>query len=427
MTAETVVVPAPRRGDEVAWVAEHLGSLTLEGAAGVRASSRFRGTQAAADAALAGLSIAGYAARRNEVAPASARGATGLSPWIRHGLITLPRAWAAVDDRAPQIAAVGSAGDRQRFRDELLWQEYARHVYARLGAATRRDLRVPQLPPAGAAQRPIADPWDRTMTCVATNLDELERDGWVVNQARMWLASHWSVRHGAPWLDGEERFFRHLLDGSRAANRLGWQWTAGTATGRPYGFSRQQVQRRAPGLCQRCPHRDACPIEDWPAVEEVAAPVPAGLRRDDDPTRTAGPATVARLDPGAPDAVWITAESLGDDDPALAAHPDTAAVFVFDRDLLERLRLSGKRLVFLAERLAELAETRPLEVLLGDPVGALAGRRVAATFTPVPGWRRWAARLAPVEVHPWPWLRRPSAGPAGSFTAWVGRTARRSA
>ena len=146
------------------------------------------------------------------------------------------------------------------------------------------------------------------------------------------------------------------------------------------------------------------------------------LGLDPDPQRTAGPA-----DPqisGEPDVVWLTAESLGNDDPALAAHPDLPAVFVLDDALLARLRLSGKRLVFLAERLAELAGERPLELHLGSPIDELAGRRVAATFTPVPGWRRRAATLEIVARYPWPWLRRPTGRSLRSFSAWNGRRRR---
>jgi deoxyribodipyrimidine photo-lyase len=111
-------------------------------------------------------------------------------------------------------------------------------------------------------------------------------------------------------------------------------------------------------------------------------------------------------------------ESLGDDDPALAAHPELPAAFVFDEALLHRLALSAKRLVFLAECLGDLARRRPVEVYRGDPVEVLAEREVAATFTPVPGWRTRAAVIAPVEIHPWPWLRRPHGGPVSSFSAW---------
>jgi deoxyribodipyrimidine photo-lyase len=255
------------------------------------------------------------------------------------------------------------------------------------------------------------------MACMSSNLDELHGDGWLVNQARMWLASQWSVRSGRPWQDGENEFFTHLLDGSRAANRLGWQWTAGAATGRVYGFSRSQVERRAPELCHRCALAEHCPIEDWPDDPplEPADEHPL-LRSDPDPDGTGGPHVPVAT--GTPEAVWITAESLGDDDPALAAHPGLPAVFVFDEPLLARLQLSAKRLVFLVECLADLAQRRPVEIHRGRPDDILAQRPVATTFAPVPGWRRRAARIRPVEVHPWPWLRRPHGRSVASFSAW---------
>lgn len=370
-------------------------------------SRRFVGTQAAADAALDTLDLQGYARRRNEVQPASRRGATALSPWIRHGLLTLPRVWAASTD-AP-------AADRRKFRDELRWQEYARHLYARLGHRTAAPLRR-SIQPAQA--QATATPWDRSMRCVEINLDELEHDGWMVNQTRMWLASQWSVRHRADWREGEDHFFRHLLDGSRAANRLGWQWTTGRGTSKAYGFSRWQVRRRAPGLCDTCEHRHSCPIEDWPEDPPfVAVERDPLLRRDTDVDRTAGPGTVWADSP--PEAVWLTAESLGDDDPALSTNLNLPAVFVFDEALLRRLSLSSKRLVFLVDRLAELGAQRPLEIHLSDPVEVLAGRPLATTFAPVPGWRSRAAALDVAELHPWPWLERPRSGSIASFSAWA--------
>ncbi len=243
--------------------------------------------------------------------------------------------------------------------------------------------------------------------------DELHRDGWLVNQTRMWLASQWAVRAGADWRAGEDAMFTHLLDGSRAANRLGWQWTVGTGSGKPYGFSRWQVEKRAPALCRDCVLRDACPIEGWPDAA-------AGPRADGPPLSKApvpaGP--VIADNPGTADTVWLTAESLGTADPALAADPERPAVFVFDEPLLRRLRLSGKRLVFLAETLGELAELRPLEVRRGRVADELTGRTLAATWTPVPGWRRIAATVAPAELHPWPWLVRPTTTSVSSFSAW---------
>jgi deoxyribodipyrimidine photo-lyase len=439
-------LPPPADVDAaVAWVRAHLGHLVAEapgersgkrggghggghgggghGSGGhgeVAASPRFRGGQTAADATLATLDVTGYARDRNEVLPDARRGATAVSPYVRHGLLSLPQLWAAVADAPPR--------DRTTYRDELLWQEYARHLYARVGADSRLGLRRELRGRPGQGNDP-AEVWDRSMACLDVTVGELERDGYLVNQTRMWLASHWAVREEVDWRAGEDVFFRHLLDGSRAANRAGWQWTVGTATGKAYGFSRWQVEKRAPGLCERCPLASRCPIDAWPE-DPVFTPAaePPRLRRDHDPASTAGPSAVEVVDGGDGDGrgdgdggaevAWLTAESLGDADPALAAHPDLPAVFVFDAPLLARLRLSGKRLVFLTETLADLATRRDVEVHVGDPVEVLQGRRLAATVAPVPGWRRRAARLTVAVRHPWPWLVRPHGGSVASFSAW---------
>ena len=420
------VPPGPDAGRAAAhaWVADLLADLVpAEDRDGPWASGRFRGGQTAADAALAGLDLTGYAAARSEVLPEAARGATGLSPYVRHGLLALPDLWRAAAD-AP-------SADRDRFRDELRWQEYARHVYARLGRRTAAGLRHEPARRTADGHDPWAAARASGMACLTSVLDELDRDGWLVNQTRMWVASHWTVRGGADWRDGEDRLYRALVDGSRAANRAGWQWTVGAANGRAYGFSRQQVERRAPGLCASCPLRDTCPIEDWPEDPPlVPVEVDPRLRSDPDPEATAGPRAATRADGPGPEAVWLTAESLGDADPALAAHPELPAVFVFDVPLLRRLRLHPRRLVFLAETLGDLATRRSLEVWRGDVVATLgeggrAPRPLAATFTPVPGWRAYATVLPVVEVVPWRWLRRPDGGSLTSFSAWRKRERRR--
>ncbi|USX53973.1 FAD-binding domain-containing protein [Lentzea sp. HUAS12] len=405
-----MLLPTPAPGPEAAelWVRTHLGDLCCDTP---EASPAFRGGQQAADAALGTLELAGYAARRNEVLPRGRRGASRLSPYIRHGLIALPEAWAA--------AAAAPPRDRAKFRDELAWQEYGRHLYARLGTRGAAALRAA---PARATVR-WTDPWPERMRCVSFCVEELETDGWLVNQTRMWLASQWTVRAGADWTAGENRFFAHLLDGSRAANRVGWQWTIGAGTGKPYGFSRWQVRKRAPQLCRECPLSVDCPIEDWPASPapaEQPEPEPL-LRHDPDPESTGGPRSPAGH--GRPEAVWLTAESLGDADPALAAHPDLPAVFVFDTPLLARLRLSGKRLVFLTETLADLATRREVAIHRDDVVQQLRERDVAVTFAPVPGFRSRAAAVEPSTVHPWRWLFRPHGGPVSSYTAWRKKTA----
>lgn len=409
MVTRILPTPEPGTGAASSFVHQHLRHLVCDD---VRASGAFRGGQTAADAALAAFDVTGYAALRNEVAPQHRRGASRLSPYIRHGLLHLGRVWDHVTG--------GPARDVEKFRDELLWQEYARHWYARLGTRTGRAVRRDIVDHPLASGR-ADDPWDPDLLCMKTTLDELYADGWLVNQTRMWLASQWSVRHGVAWRDGEDQMFAHLLDGSRAANRLGWQWTTGVGSSKPYGFSRWQVERRAPGLCQQCGHRDRCPIQHWPDEPIYAtSSQPAAAHADPDVHTTAGPRTA--ISNGPVDVVWLTAESLGRDDPALVAHVGIPAVFVFDESLLAALRLSSKRLVFLTETLAELASTHDLSIALGNPVDHLAGRRVAVTFAPVPGFRTRSAQINVTETQPWPWLKEPHDGSIASFSDWKRRT-----
>lgn len=406
MTSQPITAlatPGSGRDAATAFVAEHLAHLVCDD---VRGSDEFVGGQHAADAALAAFDVSGYARNRNEVLPVSRRGASALSPYVRHGLLSLRQLWDHVAD--------GPARDVSKFRDELMWQEFARHWYSRLGAKTRRGV-CHALPPSATADFDAG--WDRRMACMDNTIGELLNDGWMVNQSRMWLASHWAVREGLSWQDGEDHFFRHLLDGSRAANRLGWQWTTGVGASKHYGFSRYQVEKRAGALCNLCELKQWCPIEDWPPnppLEPISQPIE--LRRDPHGIRTSGPKHV--VESRLPDTVWLTAESLGANDPALAARPGLSAVFVFDEPLLAKLQLSSKRLVFLVETLAALAVTNTVELHLGDPVAVLRERAVAVTFAPVPGFRSRVEAVVPAETHPWPWLAPPRNGPINSFSAW---------
>ena len=362
--------------------------------------SNIKGGQRAADTALATLDISGYAFTRSEVLPRAKRGASVLSPYIRHNLLTLDQVYRAVKD-APYK-------DREKFRDELFWQEYARHFYARVGTRLFENLRFE------SNWSTEGDGWEKGMACVDEVVEELETDGWLVNQTRMWLASHWSVRNNKGWLHGQERMHRELIDGSRAANLLGWQWTVGAGTGKPYGFARWQVEKRAPGLCGKCSLKNACPIQEFP--EESS---PRQLEKDvlldydPDPSATAGPREV--IQNSQPDYVLLTIDSLGDADPALVANPELPVVFVFNEPALKKLQLSARRIGFYLETLQDLKERKDLEIYLGDPYEFAKEYSVAVTFAPVPSFRKYQ-NLA--EIHPYPWLRRPHGNSVRSFSSW---------
>lgn len=362
--------------------------------------SSIAGGQQAANRALENLDITRYAEQRSEVEPRDKRGATVLSPYIRHNLLTLSQVFKAVKD-APYK-------DREKFRDELFWQEYARHLYARIGVQLFENLRFE------ATWNTPGDGWNREMLCVDRVVSELESDGWLVNQSRMWMASHWTVRNEMGWLNGQERMFRELLDGSRAANLLGWQWTVGAGTGKPYGFARWQVEKRAPGICFKCPLKKNCPIQEFPdEITPVQLQKNPVLDSDPDLSRTIGPVQV--VENKKPDFVLLTIESLGDSDPALQAHLELPVVFVFNEDALKKLQLSSKRIAFYLQTLQDLAQRRRVEVFLGSPYQFARENKVAVTYAPVPSFQNFTD-LA--EIHPYPWFRKPHAGSVRSFTSW---------
>jgi deoxyribodipyrimidine photo-lyase len=383
--------------------AESLLADVFEGLHSGGGRSSIPGGQTAANLALAELQLRGYAKNRSEVLPLQNRGATVMSPYVRHNIIPLATLW-ELAGKAPQY-------DKEKYRDELLWQEYARHLYARIGTRLFENLRFEQTWDAPG------DGWPKGMACVDFAVDELNQDGWLVNQTRMWLASHWSVRNNKGWLHGQERMHQELIDGSRAANLLGWQWTVGTGTGKPYGFARWQVQKRAPGLCGSCALKSACPIENFPADRQLESlPVDPLLTFDPTPEVTTGPLSPIRNQK--PDVVLLTIESLGDTDPAMVANPELPVAFVFNEPALEKLQLSSKRIYFYLETLKDLAARRDLAVYLGDPVEFAKVNKVAITHAPVPSFAKFQD-LA--EVHPYPWLRLPHSGSVKSFSAWRGK------
>jgi deoxyribodipyrimidine photo-lyase len=367
------------------------------GALGV---SSITGGQTAANEALANLDITGYANLRSQVFPKSSRGASMLSPYIRHNILTLSDVFQAVR-KSPYK-------DREKFQDELFWQEYARHLYARMGVQLFENLRFE------ANKDEVGDGWNRGMLCVNEVISELETDGWLVNQTRMWLASQWTVRDEKGWIFGQERMYQQLLDGSRAANLLGWQWTVGAGTGKPYGFSQWQVNKRAPGLCAQCSLVRNCPVAEFP--EETTLPHTSRNERlevDLDLAATRGP-----IEPEfnrAPEYVLLTIDSLGDADQAMIAHPELPVVFVFNEPALRKLQLSSQRIAFYLQTLQDLSTRRDLQVYLGDPYQFAMDHSVATTFAPVPSFKKFKNLAA---VYPYPWLRMPHGGSLKSFSSW---------
>jgi len=404
------LVPVPvglGRQELVAALAEafpEAASAAGEPAAG--AGLQVRGGRAAALARLADLDPAAYARSRNQVTGAVSR----LSPWIRHGVLSL----AEVRD-----AAVGRVTDpeaAEKFISELGWREYWRQVQAALGDG----IAVAIEPPAAVPRRPpMADmPADvlaaaTGLACIDDFVSRLHATGWLHNHERMWLAS-WLVHvRGVAWQAGADWFLTHLIDGDPASNHLSWQWVAGTFSAKPYLFNRENLERFTAGVhCRQCPVAGSCDVEG--SYEDLAGRLFAdGSGPRSGPTVKLPPAAPWRptADAAAPrrPLVWLTLDSAAATSPVVVAHPAAPRVVVIDREWLARERPALKRLVFLWECLADVPG---VEIHSGDPAAVLPARAaalgcdgIAVADTPCPLVRRAAAAVAavlPVAVCPWP-------------------------
>lgn len=195
-------------------------------------------TRDAALARIAAVRPDAYARTRNALDGA----VTGLSPYLTHGLVTLPEVLAGVLEREPLPAG-------HKLLYEFGWREYFRHVWAHEGDGILASLHAGPLPddayssvlPAdireGRTGVPVIDQAVRTLYAT----------GRLHNHARMWLASYVVHLRHIHWRAGADWMLAHLFDGDRASNHLSWQWVAGTASHKPYLFNADNVARFAPG------------------------------------------------------------------------------------------------------------------------------------------------------------------------------------
>ncbi len=194
-------------------------------------------TLAAAQARIAAVRPADYARSRNFINGA----VTGLSPYITHGLVSLPQVLAGVLQK--QALDVS-----HKFVFELGWRDYFRHVWQHRGAGILQSLHEGVLPDEAYAQQ-VHDDIRQARTGVPAidcAIRTLYATGMVHNHARMWLASYVVHLRKVHWRVGADWLYAHLLDGDLASNHLSWQWVAGTGSNKPYLFNADNVARFAP-------------------------------------------------------------------------------------------------------------------------------------------------------------------------------------
>lgn len=361
-----------------------------------------RGGRTAALTLLAGIRPYDYERTRNFLSGA----VTQLSPYLRHGVVTL----AEVRD-----AALASAAQPQvatKLVQELAWRDYWQRLYAVLGKDVWKDLEAPKtglkIRDYGAELPRSLVEGNTTLACMDAFSQQLQQTGYLHNHARMWVAAyvvHWlRVR----WQAGAKWFLSHLLDGDPASNNLSWQWVASTFSTKPYIFNRENLERYTAGrFCSDCAHHKqrTCPFEAsydelssklFPVLSNQfvdqsppTAPLPRGTEPKPSPTVAGKPL------------LWPHSDCLNPAWDPFDLHPESSAMFVWDRGWVREAKIALNRVVFITECLAEMP--RQLEIRVADTT-LEAGRELvqaasAAGATHILAQRTPDPRLLEIAAH----------------------------
>jgi len=154
-------------------------------------------------------------------------GTSRLSPHLHFGEIS-PRQVNAALLKAPRHPA--AAASHRRFRNEIIWREFAHHLLHHFPATADHPLRhafekFPWRAPGAAFAL-----WKKGATgypIVDAGMRELWHTGWMHNRVRMITASFLVKDLGIDWREGARWFWDTLVDADLPNNTLGWQWAAG--------------------------------------------------------------------------------------------------------------------------------------------------------------------------------------------------------
>jgi len=222
-------LPAPERLPSLPFLA----SLGIPDEPSLSAEIPFRAGEAEAQRRLAAFAdsvITRYADERNRM---DLDGTSGLSPYLRFGMLSSRQAAWAVRQADAQAGDAAARRGAETWLNELIWREFYvtilyRFPFVRRMAFRPEFRRIPwQDDPAGFAA------WAEGRTgypVVDAAMRQLNQVGWMHNRARMIVASFLSKDLLIDWRQGERYFMQHLLDGDPAANNGGWQWTVGSGT-----------------------------------------------------------------------------------------------------------------------------------------------------------------------------------------------------
>ncbi|MFK8030646.1 MAG: FAD-binding domain-containing protein [Gammaproteobacteria bacterium] len=213
---------------------------------------------------------------------------SGLSPWLRHRLIS-------EEEVLERVLAVHSLSAAEKFVQEVCWRTYWKgwlEQRPQVWRSYREQAGAVELDRTTQTQLNNAHSGTTGIRCFDHWCDELVSTGYLHNHARMWFASIWIFTLRLPWFLGADFFMRNLVDGDAASNTLSWRWVAGLQTvGKTYLAREDNIAKFTDGRFPRTPDlvHEALPVTETkvlaPQMPTVQLPkkVPgARLITDDD-------------------------------------------------------------------------------------------------------------------------------------------------
>ena len=149
-----------------------------------------------------------------------------LSPYISHGILS-------EIEVIKKSLKEHSFEKIEKFIQEILWRIYWKgwlELRPSVWTDFIKDLKVEKSINLNNENYLNAIAGETKIKCFNDWVNEIKKNNYLHNHARMWFASIWIFTLKLPWQLGADFFLENLYDGDAASNTLGWRWVGGLQT-----------------------------------------------------------------------------------------------------------------------------------------------------------------------------------------------------
>lgn len=160
-------------------------------------------------------------------------GTSSLSPYLHLGMLGMRQAVHSARQAIAEARGELYKKNAEAWLNELIWREFYIQILYHFPRVSSTAFNPALANITWQNDEAAFEAWKEGRTgvpIVDAAMRQLKQIGWMHNRARMIVASYLVKDLLIDWRWGEEYFMEQLLDGDKAANNGGWQWTAGTGT-----------------------------------------------------------------------------------------------------------------------------------------------------------------------------------------------------